>query len=114
MLPANLALAIKRETDGMIDSTINQKENKNRYMTNMNELIGYLSRHFGEYMDADTLTQKFDIIHCLFCHITQGAGQKRQRRVKPTYGSKESKTSLKICLYIQGGSLPFFQLILQQ
>lgn len=66
MLLANLALAIKRETDGIIDSTINQKENKNRYMTNMNELIGYLSRHFGEYMDADTLTQKFDIIHCIF------------------------------------------------
>lgn len=66
MLLANLALTIKCETDGIIDSTINQKENKNRYMTNMNELIGYLSRHFGEYMDADTLTQKFDIIHCIF------------------------------------------------
>ena len=66
MLLANLALAIKRETDGIIDSTINQKENKNRYMTNMNELIGYLSRHFGEYMDAETLTQKFDIIRCIF------------------------------------------------
>lgn len=66
MLLANLALAIKRETDGIIDSTINQKENKNRYMTNMNDLIGYLSRHFGEYMDAETLTQKFDIIRCIF------------------------------------------------
>ena len=66
MLLANLALAIKRETDGIIDSTINQKENKNRYMTNMNELIGYLSRHFGEYMDAETLTQKFDIIRFIF------------------------------------------------
>ena len=66
ILLANLALAIKRETDGIIGSTINQKENKNRYMTNMNELIGYLSRHFGEYMDAETLTQKFDIIRCIF------------------------------------------------
>ncbi len=66
MLLANLSLAIKRETDDIIDSTINQKGNKNRYMTNMNELIGYLSRHFGEYMDADTLTQKFDIIRCIF------------------------------------------------
>ena len=66
MLLANLSLAIKRETDGIIDSTINQKGNKNKYMTNMNELIGYLSRHFGEYMDADTLTQKFDIIRCIF------------------------------------------------
>lgn len=42
MLLANLALAIKRETDGIIDSTINQKENKHRYMTNKNELVGYL------------------------------------------------------------------------
>lgn len=66
MLIANLSLAIKRETDDIIDSTINQKGNKNRYMTNMNELIGYLSRHFGEYMDADTLMQKFDIIRCIF------------------------------------------------
>lgn len=66
MLLANLALAIKRETDGIIDSTINQKENKHRYMTNRNELVGYLSRHFGEYMDADTLTEKFVIIRCIF------------------------------------------------
>ena len=66
LLLANLSLAIKRETDGIIDCTINQKGNKNKYMTNMNELIGYLSRHFGEYMDADTLTQKFDIIRCIF------------------------------------------------
>ena len=63
---ANLSLAIKRETDGIIDSTINQKGNKNKYMTNMNELIGYLIRHFGEHMDADTLTQKFAIIRCIF------------------------------------------------
>lgn len=54
------------EQNGISDSTINQKGNKNKYMTNMNELIGYLSRHFGEYMDADTLTQKFDIIRCIF------------------------------------------------
>ena len=49
MLPANLAPAIKRETDAIIDSTINQKGNTNKYMTNMKELVGYLSRHFGEY-----------------------------------------------------------------
>lgn len=51
----NLALAIKREADGIIDSAINRKGNKRRYMANMNELVGYLSRHFGEYMDAGTL-----------------------------------------------------------
>ena len=95
MLLANLSLAIKRETDGIIDSTINQKGNKNRYMTNMNELIGYLSRHFGEYMDADTLTQKFDIIRCIFdfaiSHRVQD--KKGSGASSPPYCSKKSKTS---------------------
>lgn len=66
MLLANLTLTIKRETDGIIESAINQKGNKHRYMTNRNELVGYLSRHFGEYMDADTLAEKFSIIRCIF------------------------------------------------
>ena len=99
MLLANLALAIKRETDGIIDSTINQKGNKNKYMTNMNELIGCLSRHLGEYMDADTLTQKFDIIHCIFdfaiSHRVQdkkGSGESNPRtvprKVKHHYNNK--------------------------
>ena len=65
VLLANLALAIKRETDGIVDSTINQKGNQNKYMTNMNELVGYLSRHIGEYMDADTDTEKYGIIRCI-------------------------------------------------
>lgn len=65
MLLANLALAIKREADGIIDETINKKGNRNKYMANMNELIGYLSRHFDEYMDADTHTEKFAIIRCI-------------------------------------------------
>ena len=88
MLLANLALAIKRETDGIIDSTINQKGNKHRYMTNMNELVGYLSRHFGEYMDAGTLTEKFCIIRCIFdfaishrVRDKKGSGESRPRTV---------------------------------
>lgn len=83
MLLANLALTIKRETDGIIDSTINQKENKHRYMTNRNELVGYLSRHFGEYMDADTLTEKFSIIRCIFDFAIS-------HRVRDKKGSGES------------------------
>ncbi len=66
MLLANLALAIKREIDGVIDSTINQKGNRNKYMTNMNELVGCISRRFPEYMDADMLAGKFAVIRAIF------------------------------------------------
>ena len=101
MLLANLALTIKRETDGIIDSTINQKENKHRYMTNRNELVGYLSRHFGEYMDADTLTEKFSIIRCIFdfaishrVRDKKGSGESSlrtiPRKVKHHYNNKST------------------------
>lgn len=101
MLLANLALAIKRETDGIIDSTINQKGNKHRYMTNRNELVGYLSRHFGAYMDADTLTEKFDIIRCIFdfaishrVRDKKGSGESSPRtlprKVKHHYNNKST------------------------
>lgn len=99
MLLANLSHAIKKETDGMIDSTINQKGNKNRYMTNMNELVGHLSRHLPEYMDADTLTEKFTIIRGIFSfaisHRVQdkkGCGESNPRtaprNVKHHYNNK--------------------------
>lgn len=88
MLLANLTLAIKRETDGIIDSTINQKVNRHRYQTNTNELVGYLSRHFGEYMDAETPAQKLGIIRCIFdfaiSHRVQdkkGSGESSPRTV---------------------------------
>ena len=88
MLLANLSHAIKKETDGIIDSTINQKGNKNRYMTNMNELVGYLGRHLPEYLDADTLTEKFTIIQGIFrfaiSHKVQdkkGCGESNPRTV---------------------------------
>ena len=99
MLLANLALAIKREADGIIDETINKKGNKNKYMANMNELAGYLSRHFDEYMDADTPTEKFAIIRCIFdfaiSHRVQdkkGSGESNPRtpprNVKHHYNNK--------------------------
>lgn len=102
---ANLSLAIKRETDGIIDSTINQKGNKNKYMTNMNELIGYLIRHFGEYMDADTLTQKFDIIRSIFDFAISHRAQDKKgsgvssprtvpRKVKHHYNNKTTHKHL--------------------
>lgn len=88
MLLANLTLAIKRETDGIIDSTINQKVNRHRYQTNTNELVGYLSRHFGEYMDAETPAQKLGVIRCIFdfaiSHRVQdkkGSGESSPRTV---------------------------------
>ena len=101
MLLSNLALTIKRETDGIIDSTINQKENKHRYMTNRNELVGYLSRHFGEYMDADTLTENFSIIRCIFdfaishrVRDKKGSGESSlrtiPRKVKHHYNNKST------------------------
>lgn len=51
---------------GIIDETINKKGSVHKNMTNMNELVGYLSRHFDEYMDADTHAEKFSIIRCIF------------------------------------------------
>lgn len=88
MLLANLTLAIKRETDGIIDSTINQEVNRHRYQTNTNELVGYLSRHFGEYMDAETPAQKLGVIRCIFdfaiSHRVQdkkGSGESSPRTV---------------------------------
>ena len=99
MLLTNLALAIKKETDGIIDSTINQKSNKNRYMTNMNELVGCLSRHLPEYMDADTSAEKFTVIRYIFdfaiSHRVQdkkGCGESNPRtvprKVKHHYNNK--------------------------
>lgn len=49
----------KKETDGIINRTINRKNNKHLYMTNMNELVGCLSHRLPEYMDSETPTEKF-------------------------------------------------------
>lgn len=99
MLLTNLALAIKKETDGIIDCTINQKGNKNKYMTNKNELVGCLCRRLPEYMDAETLSEKFNVIRDIFSfaisHRVQdkkGSGEsnprKPPRKVKHHYNNK--------------------------
>ena len=99
ILLANLTLAIKRETDGIIDHTINQKNNKHRYMTNMNELVGCLSRHLPEYMDSETLTEKFTVIRDIFrfaishrVRDKKGCGESNPRdiprKVKHHYNNK--------------------------
>lgn len=62
LILANLSFAIKRETDGIIKYESMQKKNKHEYQTNMNELIGHLSRYFDRYIDADTLSEKRAVI----------------------------------------------------
>ena len=54
ILLANLSLAIKKETDGILkheQAECSEKTNKHLYQTNMNELIGCLVRRFPLYMD---------------------------------------------------------------
>lgn len=91
MLLTNLALAIKKETDGIIEASYNQvKDNKHQYQTNMNELVGYLSRHIDEYMEAHMESNsdklKRDIIKNLFnfcvdhkAENKKGIGEKNPR-----------------------------------
>ena len=55
MLMANLSLAIKKETDGILkyaQTEASPNMNKHLYQTNINELIGSISRRFSIYMDA--------------------------------------------------------------
>ena len=55
MLMANLSLAIKKETDGIVKhgrASGGRSENKHLYQTNMKELIGAVSRRFSMYIDA--------------------------------------------------------------
>lgn len=55
MLMANLSLAIKKETDGILkyaQTEASPNINKHLYQTNINELIGSISRRFSIYMDA--------------------------------------------------------------
>lgn len=101
MLLANLLQAIKRETDGLIDISINSESNKHKYQTNMNELAGYLSRHISEYMDAETLPEKFAVIHAVFDFAIshrvwdkkgcdESVPRKEPRKVKHHYNNKQT------------------------
>ena len=72
MVLTNLANVIKTETDGIIkyESGEYDEENvKHKYKTNMNELVGALSRHFPDYMDADTNTEKFELLKHIFAFV---------------------------------------------
>lgn len=63
MLLTNLANVIKGEADGLIKYGHPKEAGlKHSYKTNMNELMGALSRHLPEYMDADTSDEKQAII----------------------------------------------------
>lgn len=99
MLLANLAMLVKKETDGIIEETVNQKQNKHRYQTNMNELVGCISRHFTEYMEADTPDEKREVIQYIFNFAVsmrvrdkKGSGEshprKEPRKVKWHYNRK--------------------------
>ena len=55
LLLANLSLAIKKETDGIVkheQQSGGSTNNKHLYQTNMNELSGAISRRFSMYIDA--------------------------------------------------------------
>lgn len=99
MLLGNLAMLIKKEADGIIDETVNKKQNKLKYQTNMNELVGCTSRHFQEYMEADTGAEKRAVIKYIigFAISTRvcdkkGSGEshprKNPRQVKHHYNNK--------------------------
>lgn len=67
MLLANLAGAIKQQTDGIIKHNSDATPNlKHKYKTNMNEVIGILSRYFPDYMDACSNSEKRGILHHIF------------------------------------------------
>lgn len=71
VLLANVALLIKTETDGIINATKNkEKTNKYKFQTNMNELVGHLSRHIDEYMEiyiaGGSVREKYEIIRNIF------------------------------------------------
>jgi len=62
MLLTNLALAIKKETDGIIDCTINQKGNKNRYKTKKAAANQTRVAHQGKQNTITTIRQRTKII----------------------------------------------------
>ena len=99
MLLANLALLIKKEADGILDETINTRSNKYKYQSNMNELVGCISRHLPEYMEADTLAERMEVIHYMVSfavsttvHDKKGCGEsnlrKPPRKTKHHYNHK--------------------------
>ena len=60
VLLANLAMLIKTETDGIIDETVNTGQNRHRYQTNMNELIGCISMFIHAFILKSFLNNFFE------------------------------------------------------
>ena len=101
MLLANVAQAVKAETDGVIDAQYNCRNNKHKYQTNANELMGYLSRHIDEYMDAETHFEKLQFIRSIYDFAIshrvvdkKGRGEthprQEPRKVKHHYNNKRT------------------------
>ena len=66
MILANLALAIKRATDGRINSTLNQKETGIDIRRTGMISSDICSVIWGEYMDTETPAQKLGVISYIF------------------------------------------------
>ena len=63
MLMANLTGVFRKEADGVIkQEQLSKPGNRHSYKCNNNELIGCISRHFQEYMDAETSAEKMSVI----------------------------------------------------
>ena len=70
MLITNLVNVIRRETDGIIKCNTGEydgcRTSRFHYKTNKNETVGALSRHFQDYMDAESESEKQSIIKHIF------------------------------------------------
>ncbi len=63
VLLANLTELFEMEADGIIKAKHEARPNlKHSYKTNVNELIGCLSRHITDYMDARSISEKQGVI----------------------------------------------------
>lgn len=101
ILLTNIANVIKREMDGIIQyhTEHDGKLKKHKYKTNMNELVGELSRHLPDLMDADSRHERMGIIKHIYNFLIQhrvvdkkGCGEsnprKKPRDVKNHYNSR--------------------------
>ena len=91
MLLTNIANVVKIETDAIIEHETKHtgSPKKHNYKTNMNELVGALSRHLPAYMDAETMHERLDVIkhimRFLVCHrvVDKKGGGESNPRLEP-------------------------------
>ncbi len=62
MLIINIAGIARKEADGRIKGDPSKPITKHNYKANMNELIGCISRHFPDCLDADSVDQQYAIL----------------------------------------------------